>query len=119
MIALFSQTRRVGVALALFAVPAVGSALAAEPQPWGMGLQPAATPIHEQINDFHNLLLVIINSGVSINGLQMGNELAIVDTGSLTLANDSIGENSNCNSNPREVSKADAIALFAAALERG
>lgn len=32
---------------------------AAEPVPWQMNLQPAATPVMESIIDFHNLLLVI------------------------------------------------------------
>jgi cytochrome c oxidase subunit 2 len=41
---------------------------AAEPQtvgkaePWQMGLQEAATPVMEQVQDFHNLLLVIITA---------------------------------------------------------
>lgn len=35
-------------------------ALADMPQPWEMGFQSAATPVMEEINDFHNVLLVII-----------------------------------------------------------
>ena len=35
-------------------------ALAAQPQPWEMTFQPAATPVMEAIEDFHRLLLVII-----------------------------------------------------------
>jgi len=35
-------------------------ALAAEPQPWQLGFQPAATPVKHQIESFHDLLLVII-----------------------------------------------------------
>ncbi|MDP6786883.1 MAG: cytochrome c oxidase subunit II [Rhodospirillales bacterium] len=36
-----------------------GAAGAAQPQPWQMGFQPAASPVMREINDFHNLLLVI------------------------------------------------------------
>jgi cytochrome c oxidase subunit 2 len=35
-------------------------ALAAQPQPWEINLQPAATPVMEQISWFHTVLLVII-----------------------------------------------------------
>ncbi len=35
-------------------------ALAEEPLPWEMGLQPAATPVRERVDAFHNELLVII-----------------------------------------------------------
>jgi cytochrome c oxidase subunit 2 len=37
-----------------------GSAFAAQPEPWQMGLQPAGSPIMERITSFHSLLLVII-----------------------------------------------------------
>jgi cytochrome c oxidase subunit 2 len=37
-----------------------GMALAAQPQPWEMTLQPAASPVMENIISFHNLLLVLI-----------------------------------------------------------
>ncbi|MEZ5905301.1 MAG: cytochrome c oxidase subunit II [Geminicoccaceae bacterium] len=37
-----------------------GLALAAHPEPWQMGLQPAASPIMERITSFHTLLLWII-----------------------------------------------------------
>lgn len=40
----------------LFAMPG----FAAQPTPWGLGFQEAASPIKEQINAFHNVLLVII-----------------------------------------------------------
>ena len=36
------------------------AALAAEPLPWQMGLQPAAGSIAEMADDLHNLLLVVI-----------------------------------------------------------
>ena len=35
-------------------------AFAAQPEPWQMNFQPAVTPVMEQIEDFHRLLLVII-----------------------------------------------------------
>lgn len=38
----------------------VHGALAAAPQPWEMGLQPAASPVMRMAADFHDLLLVII-----------------------------------------------------------
>lgn len=58
---------RTGLALASAAALLPGVA-AAEPQnvgkaePWQMGLQDAATPVMEQVQDFHNLLLVIITA---------------------------------------------------------
>ncbi len=39
-----------------------GAAGAAQPEPWQMGFQPAVTPVMEDINSFHNLLLVIITA---------------------------------------------------------
>jgi cytochrome c oxidase subunit 2 len=39
-----------------------GLALAAQPQPWEMGLQPAATPVMGDIIWFHNVLLIIITA---------------------------------------------------------
>jgi cytochrome c oxidase subunit II len=40
----------------------LGTALAAQPQPWELGLQPAATPVMEQIIGFHDFLLYIITA---------------------------------------------------------
>ena len=37
-------------------------ALASEPMPKQLGLQPAATPVMEQLTDFHNFILVIITA---------------------------------------------------------
>jgi cytochrome c oxidase subunit 2 len=37
-----------------------GTALAAQPEPWQLGFQPAASPVMERIESFHNLLLWII-----------------------------------------------------------
>jgi cytochrome c oxidase subunit II len=38
------------------------AALAASPQPWEMGFQPAATPVMEEIESFHHYLLIIITA---------------------------------------------------------
>lgn len=47
--------------LAALILAALGdTALASQPEPWQMGFQQAATPVMEQLNGFHNLLLVII-----------------------------------------------------------
>ena len=59
-----TSTRRVClvaglVLVGLVALAAVG--LAAEPQPWELGMQPPATPVKERIHSFHNELLVIIS----------------------------------------------------------
>ncbi len=52
---------KVFAALAALAVPGTGGVVfAAAPVPWQMGFQPAASPVMTEINDFHNLLLVII-----------------------------------------------------------
>ncbi|MGD2131886.1 MAG: cytochrome c oxidase subunit II, partial [Maricaulaceae bacterium] len=45
---------------AVLALSAAGPALAAAPEPGGVNLQPAATPIMEEIVDFHNFLLIVI-----------------------------------------------------------
>ena len=52
-------------ALAALGLLAVGTAGAAEPQPWQMGFQPAASPVMEEIHAFNNLLLWII-SGIVV-----------------------------------------------------
>lgn len=38
----------------------VSGAWAAKPEPWQMGFQPAASPVMEEIESFHDILLVII-----------------------------------------------------------
>lgn len=48
------------VALAAALVVAAAGAEAAQPYPWQIGLQPAASPVLREINSFHNLLLIII-----------------------------------------------------------
>ena len=48
------------VLAALAAMLFADVASAAQPTPWQIGLQPAATPVMEQVNSFHNMLLVII-----------------------------------------------------------
>ncbi|WP_431861196.1 cytochrome c oxidase subunit II [Azospirillum sp.] len=52
--------RAAGVAALTCVLGLAQSALAAAPQPWEMGLQPAASPVKHALDDFHNLLLVII-----------------------------------------------------------
>jgi len=52
--------RLLGLTVVGMALAAGGMALAAQPQPWEMTLQPAASPVMENIISFHNLLLVII-----------------------------------------------------------
>ena len=49
-----------GVTLGGVNLGGVASALAAEPAPWGLGFQEPASPYAERVNDFHNLLLIII-----------------------------------------------------------
>lgn len=50
---------------ALAALVLAGTASAAQPEPWQMGLQAPATPVMEQLTSFHNLLLVII-TGITV-----------------------------------------------------
>jgi cytochrome c oxidase subunit 2 len=56
--------RRLGFAVGVLglAVGVTGLAAASEPLPWQMGFQPAATTTMERINDFHNLMLVVITA---------------------------------------------------------
>jgi len=49
-----------GVLVLLLAMVTSTPAMAAQPEPWGLGLQDAASPIMEQMIDFHTLLMVII-----------------------------------------------------------
>ncbi|MBM3569424.1 MAG: cytochrome c oxidase subunit II [Alphaproteobacteria bacterium] len=53
---------RIATAAALFGgvLATAFGAQAAQPQPWQMGFQPAASPVMHDINSFHNLLLVLI-----------------------------------------------------------
>jgi len=53
---------RFGVLPALLSVVLAPHAMAGQPEPWGLGLQEAASPIMEQMVSFHNLLLVIITA---------------------------------------------------------
>ncbi len=48
------------------------TAFAAQPQPWQMGLQPAATPIMEKITSLHNFVLVIITGIALFVGVVLG-----------------------------------------------
>ncbi|MCA6116113.1 cytochrome c oxidase subunit II [Bradyrhizobium sp. WSM 1738] len=52
--------RLLGLAVAGMALAAGGAAFGAQPKPWEITLQEAATPVMENIISFHNLLLVII-----------------------------------------------------------
>jgi cytochrome c oxidase subunit 2 len=52
--------KAIGWVAAALTAGIAGAAQAAQPVPWEMGFQPAATPVMEQIESFHNLLLVII-----------------------------------------------------------
>jgi cytochrome c oxidase subunit 2 len=55
----FPQAGALAVVLSFVGASA---AAAGEPEPWGLNLQEAASPIMEQMIDFHNLLLVIITA---------------------------------------------------------
>lgn len=51
-----------GVAAILFkAVPALAQDVAGQPSPWHIGLQPSASPVADQMHNFHSLLLWIIS----------------------------------------------------------
>ncbi|WOH66882.1 cytochrome c oxidase subunit II [Bradyrhizobium sp. BWA-3-5] len=52
--------RLLGLTVAGMALAAGGTVFGAQPKPWEMTLQEAATPVMESIISFHNLLLVII-----------------------------------------------------------
>lgn len=52
--------RLLGLTVAGMALAAGGAAFGAQPKPWEITLQEAATPVMENIISFHNLLLVII-----------------------------------------------------------
>ena len=53
--------RRAGLAAAAL-IGFAGAAWAAQPQPWQLGMQPAATPITERIHAFNDELLIIITA---------------------------------------------------------
>ncbi len=52
--------RLLGLTVAGMTLAAGGAAFGAQPKPWEMTLQEAATPVMEDIISFHNLLLVLI-----------------------------------------------------------
>ncbi len=55
---------------ATLSIIGASAAAAAQPEPWGLNLQEPASPIMEQMVDFHNLLLVIITAiSVFVAGL--------------------------------------------------
>lgn len=47
------------VAFVILGFGANTAAMASQPKPWQLGFQDAVTPVMEQMNDFHNFLLVI------------------------------------------------------------
>lgn len=51
-----------GLLMALLSTPA----WAAEPEPWALGLQPAASPVSEHMHWFHNALLMPIITGITL-----------------------------------------------------
>ena len=57
--------RAAGAAAFICVLGLAQGALAAAPQPWEMGLQPAASPVKHALDSFHNLLLVII-TGITL-----------------------------------------------------
>ena len=62
-----SLTRRLaGIAAIGSCLGLAGGALAAEPVPWQIGLQPAASPIMEMIHRFNNGLLIVVGAIVLI-----------------------------------------------------
>jgi len=60
--AMLKHFRLPGGLTAFITAMAAQPALAGQPEPWGLNLQEAASPIMEQMIDFHNLLLVIITA---------------------------------------------------------
>ena len=48
-----------GTLTAAAALAVSGAAFAAQPEPWQMGFQKAATPVMERVDEFHDLLLII------------------------------------------------------------
>lgn len=50
------MSRFIALALTVLASPL----MADQPKPWALGFQEAATPVMEQLNDLHNLVLIII-----------------------------------------------------------
>jgi cytochrome c oxidase subunit 2 len=50
----------IGTTVLLLGAADVGTALAAQPEPWQLGFQPAGSPLMERITSFHDLLMVII-----------------------------------------------------------
>ncbi len=56
----FSKRSSFAIALIGATVAVPPGALADKPRPWQMGFQDAASPIMEQIDDFHSMMLVVI-----------------------------------------------------------
>jgi len=71
-------------AVGIASLAAAGGALAAEPQPWEMNFQPAATPVMRDIENFHTALLWVI-SLISLFVLGLLDSAAMTPLASLTL----------------------------------
>lgn len=54
--------RAAGAAVLALLVAGVGTALADQPHAWQLGLQDPASPVKDQLDSFHNLLVVIITA---------------------------------------------------------
>ena len=48
--------------MTVLASAAAGDALAAQPEPWAMGLQPAASPVMTRIVEFHDIVLLLMTA---------------------------------------------------------
>ena len=49
-----------GIMTAAGALAVSGAAFAGQPVPWQMGFQKAATPVMERVDEFHDLLLILV-----------------------------------------------------------
>jgi cytochrome c oxidase subunit II len=58
--ALSAARASLAIAVGAAAMAVAATAWAAQPRPWEMGMQPPATPVMEQLEYFHNILLFII-----------------------------------------------------------
>ena len=58
---MFSKKTGIGLGAVAGLLASAGRALA-DPQPWQLGFQPAVTPVMQDIEDFHRLLLYIITA---------------------------------------------------------
>ncbi len=59
---MFHKATRLAAGAIAALTACAGAALASQPLPWEIGLQPAATPVMQQIEQFHTLVLYIITA---------------------------------------------------------